>query len=53
MDYKRRLRSGNHPGGSGWIITVGDYADNSFSALESSDPREVRLGLQHVFHFRF
>ena len=26
------------PAGSGWIISVGDYADNSFAALESSDP---------------
>ena len=33
------------PGGSGWIIHVGDYADNSFAALESRDPREVRLEL--------
>ena len=33
------------PGGSGWIISVGDYADNSFAALGSSDPREVRLEL--------
>ena len=31
------------PGGSKWIISVGDYADNSFTALGSSDPREVRL----------
>ena len=30
------------PGGSGWIISVGDYADNSFAALGSSDPREDR-----------
>ena len=35
----------NPPGGSGWIISVGDYADNSFAALGSSDPREVRLEL--------
>ena len=44
------------PGGSGWIISVGDYADNSFAALGSSDPREVRLELElgfYVFHFRF
>ena len=33
------------PGGSGWIISVGDYADNSFAALGSSGPREVRLEL--------
>ena len=36
----------DHPSwGSGWIISVGDYADNSFAALGSSDPREVRLEL--------
>ena len=34
-----------NPGGSGWIISVGDYADNSFAAMGSSDPREVRLEL--------
>ena len=33
------------PGGSKWIISVGDYVDNSFTALGSSDPREVRLEL--------
>ena len=33
------------PGGSEWIISVGDYVDNSFSALGSSDPREVWLEL--------
>ena len=33
------------PGGSGWILSVGDYADNSFAALGRSDPREVRLEL--------
>ena len=33
------------PGGSGWIISVGDYADNSFAALGSSDPREIMLEL--------
>ena len=33
------------PGGSGWIISVGDYVNNSFTALGSSDPREVRLEL--------
>ena len=26
------------PGGSGWIISVEDYADNSFAPLGSSDP---------------
>ena len=30
------------PGGSEWIISIGDYVDNSFTALGSSDPREVR-----------
>ena len=29
------------PGDSKWIISVGDYVDNSFTALGSSDPREV------------
>ena len=33
------------PGGSEWIISVGDYLENSFTALGSSDPREVRLEL--------
>ena len=33
------------PGSSGLIISEGDYADNSFAALGSSDPREVRLEL--------
>ena len=33
------------PGGSKWIISVGDYVDNSFIALGSSDPREVNLEL--------
>ena len=33
------------PGGSEWIISVGDYVDNLFPALGSSDPREVRLEL--------
>ena len=44
------------PRGSKWIISVGDYADNSFAALGSSDSREVILELQpgfYVFHFRF
>ena len=44
------------PGISGSIISVGDYVDNSFTALGSSDPREVRLELQlgfYVFHFQF
>ena len=31
------------PRGSEWIISVGDYVDNSFTALGSNDPREVRL----------
>ena len=40
--------------GSEWIISVGDYVDNSFSALGSSDPREARaLARLYVFHFRF
>ena len=30
---------------SEWIISVGDYVDNSFTALGSSDPRAVRLEL--------
>ena len=33
------------PGGGEWIISLGDYVDNSFTALGSSDPREVRLEL--------
>ena len=33
------------PGASEWIISVGDYVDNSFTALVSSVPREVRLWL--------
>ena len=44
------------PGGSGWIISVGDYVDNSFAAFGSSDLREDRLLLWlgfYVFHFRF
>ena len=44
------------PEGSGWIISVGYYADNSFAALRSRDPREVGLELYlgfYVFHFRF
>ena len=32
-------------GGSECIISVGDYVDNSFTALGSSDLREVRLEL--------
>ena len=35
----------NPPGGSEWIISIGDYVDYSFTALGSSDPREVRLEL--------
>ena len=38
------LRNGPS-GGSEWIISIGDYVDNSFTALGSSDPREVRLEL--------
>ena len=43
------------PGGSGWIISVGYYdADNSFAALESSNPREVRLrALARLLCFSF
>ena len=33
------------PVGSEWIIGVEDYVDNSFTALGSSDPREVMLEL--------
>ena len=33
------------PGGSEWIISLGDYVNNSLTALGSSDPREVRLEL--------
>ena len=33
------------PQGAEWIISVGDYVDNSFTALGSSHPREVRLEL--------
>ena len=36
---------GTTPGGSEWILRVGDYVDNSFAALGSSHPREVRLEL--------
>ena len=39
------LGAASPPGGSGWIISVGYYADNSFAALGSSDPREARLEL--------
>ena len=42
------------PGGSEWIISIGDYVDNSLTALGSSDPREVRLELYlgfYVFSF--
>ena len=35
----------NPPGGSEWIISVGDYVNNSFTALGSSDHREVVLEL--------
>ena len=40
-----QLRPIKPPRGSEWIISVGDYVDNSFTALGSSDPREVRLEL--------
>ena len=33
------------PGGGEWIISIGNYVNNSFTALGSSDPREVRLEL--------
>ena len=33
------------PGGGERIISVRDYVDNSFTALGSSDPREVRFEL--------
>ena len=33
------------PGGREWIISVRDYVNNLFSALGSSDPREVRFEL--------
>ena len=33
------------PGSSEWIICLGDYVDNSFTALGSSDTRKVRLEL--------
>ena len=39
------------PGGSEWIISVIDYVDNSFTALGSSDPMEVRLELCLPFMF--
>ena len=35
----------NPSAGSEWIISVGDYTDNLFTALGSSDPMEVRLEL--------
>ena len=41
------------PGGSEWITSVGDYVDNSFTALGSSDPWEVRLELWLAFMFCF
>ena len=44
----------NPPGGSEWIISEGDHVDNSFTALGSSDPGEVRLELKlgfYVFSF--
>ena len=39
----------NPPEGSKWI-SVGHYVENSFTALGSSDPREVRLELQLGFY---
>ena len=39
------------PGGSKRIIRVGDYVDNSFTALGGSDPREVRLKAFMFFIF--
>ena len=36
----------NPPGGSKWIRSVRDYVDNSFTALASSDHREV-VRLEH------
>ena len=33
------------PGASKWIKSVGDYVDNSFTALGSSDHWEVGLEL--------
>ena len=30
-------------GGNKWIVSAGDYVDNSFTALGISNPREVRL----------
>ena len=43
------------PGGSEWIISIGDYVDNSFTSVGSSDSREVMLELLlgFVFHFLF
>ena len=38
------------PGGSEWIMSVGDYVDNTFNALGSSDPREIRLELYLVVY---
>ena len=32
----------NSLGSSEWIISIGDYVNNSLTALRSSDPREVR-----------
>ena len=43
--YFLSLSTSHTPGGSEWIISVGDYVDNLFTALGSSDPREVRLEL--------
>ena len=40
-----RFERKNPPGDSKWIISVGDYVDNSFTALGSSYPTKVRLKL--------
>ena len=40
-----KLGTGDPPGGSEWIISVGDYVNNSFTALGSSDPRELSFEL--------
>ena len=42
----------NPSGGSKWILSVGDYVNNSFTALGSSDPREVSdLNMAILRHF--
>ena len=45
LDFRKVFDCVNSPGGSEWIISLGDYVDNSFAALGSSEPREVRLEL--------